>query len=835
MTKTKKERILNLNDLPEPKVSENAKIVLRERYLAKDDEGQIVEDFTGMYARVAEAVAGAESASSSLDDQAAKEYWAREFYDIMSQNDFVPNSPTIMNAGRRLGMLSACFVLPVEDDLVSIMDTQRAVALVQRAGGGTGFSFGRLRPDGSIVGSSGGTTTGPLAFIDSYSATTNAIQQGAFRRGANMAILPVYHADIIRFINAKANLDRWQNYNVSIAMTEEWMGCLLDTPNNQHRVGHPKWGKGALYQNVETGEVQAFRDTEEVDRDIWSIWTYEQTWDLIATRAWTTGEPGLFFVDEVNKHNPLLNNLGPIEATNPCGEQPLHSWDSCNLGSINLANFYDVENNKVDYKRLRQVAKTATRFLDNVIEINNFPTPEFAQRSAQTRRIGLGIMGWADLLFAMEIPYDSGHARSLAKDIMKAIDEASTEASLELAEAKGAFGAWEGSTFEERGIKIRNSFRTTIAPTGTISIIADCSGGIEPIYALSFTRRVMPDSKGNFKVMVEFNKHFKNAVDNAPLHEEDKQKILDYVQEHGNLHGYDWPVPMTDSEAEAIKTLREVFVTSHEITPTNHVLMQAAWQEHIDSAVSKTINLPNSSTVQDVKDAYMLAYESGCKGVTVYRDGCRDNIAGMQQPMSLRKEETPEVKEEVAEEPKFETVGEIKYDEKFLPAYRMRVNTQWGNLHLFVVSDPDTRRETEIFAQLGKAGDLVAADIEGMCRMASRLLDKGGSLEEIIDQFKGIGSTHTGAMAPGGPISSVPDAIARGLEQYIAKKNPPLTKAATETAAKLVAMDSAEEASSKSSKDTFLSAYGVPCSVCNGKLVFQEGCKKCMSCGYSAC
>jgi len=788
-----------------------------------------------MYVRVAEAVAGAESATSSLDDQAAKKYWAREFYDIMSQNDFVPNSPTIMNAGRRLGMLSACFVLPVEDDLVSIMDTQRAVALVQRAGGGTGFSFGRLRPDGSIVGSSGGTTTGPLAFIDSYSATTNAIQQGAFRRGANMAILPVYHPDVVKFINAKENLDRWQNYNVSIAMTESWMDSLQAHPKDQHRVVHPKWGEGALYQNKETKEVQAFKDSELPDHEEWDTWSYDQTWNLIATRAWTTGEPGLFFVDEVNKHNPLLNNLGPIEATNPCGEQPLHSWDSCNLGSINLANFYDKENNKVDYKRLRQVTKTATRFLDNVIEINSYPVEHFSKRSAQTRRIGLGIMGWADLLYALRIPYDSAQARMLAKEIMSSINEASREASMELAEHKGCFGAWEGSTFQEEGIKIRNSFRTTIAPTGTISIIANCSGGIEPLYALSFTRRVMPDSKGNFKIMTEFNEHFKNAIEECCLSIEEKQEIFDYVTEHGNLHGYSWKQVGSDAEHETRQMIQEVFVTSHEITPENHVRMQAAWQEFIDSAVSKTINLPNSSTVEDVKDAYSLAYKLGCKGVTVYRDGCRDNIAGMQQPMSLRKEEKAEVKEEVAEEPKFETVGEIKYDEKFLPAYRMRVNTQWGNLHLFVVSDPDTRRETEIFAQLGKAGDLVAADIEGMCRMASRLLNKGGSLEEIIDQFKGIGSIHTGAMAPGGPISSVPDAIARGLEQYIAKKNPPSTKAATKTAAELVAMDSAEKASSKSSKDTFLSAYGVPCPACSGKLVFQEGCKKCMSCGHSAC
>jgi ribonucleoside-diphosphate reductase alpha chain len=790
-----------LNTLREPIVSENALKVLKNRYLAKDKEGKIIEDPKGMYIRVAKAIAGAEATEDK------QSYYAWEFYDMMASNKFLPNSPCLMNAGRELGMLSACFVLGVEDNLVSILDTQRALALVQRAGGGTGFSFNSLRPSGSVVGSSGGLTSGPLAFIDAYSGTTTAIQQGAFRRGANMGILGVRHPDIIKFISHKQDLTKLQNYNISVAMTDEFMEELELHPNRQHDVSHPKWGEGSLCKNKITQEIKAikkiggsFEDiAKEIEPNNWIPWTIKDTWDLICKRAHDRGEPGLFFVDEANRNNPI-KNVGEIVATNPCGEQPLHDWDSCNLGSINLSKFYHVSTD-VDWDELAKTVTSAVRFLDNVIDVNNYPLAKIEEVSKMTRRIGLGVMGFADLLFMCGIAYDSKEARDLADEIQSYISQVAEKISASLGKEKGNFGAWEDSTYGSKGLNLsmRNSYRTTVAPTGTISILANCSGGIEPIYALAFERNVMPDSEGNFTTMMEVNEHFKSAASNL-IRKDDSwdalpEMLIRHVEGYGSLEKFD-----TSPWSNEVKKFKETFVTAHEISMEDHVDMQIAWQKHVDSAISKTINLPHDAPVEDVQKAYMRAYMGSLKGITVYRDGCRDNVAGMKQPMSTSK--TSETKEPV----EVKQQGIVGFDN----AYKTSMRTQWGSLHVTIVVN-DTGDPIEFFAQLGKAGDTIAADLEAICRFGSLALRKGASLEEVIDQAALIGSVDI-MPSEHGKITSLPDALSKVLSKFLAKE--------TKTAAEPVAR-----------------SYGLVCPVdkCSGKLIMAEGCKKCSICDYSAC
>ena len=722
-----------------------------------------------------------------------------------------------------------CFVLPVEDNIGSIMSANTATALVQRAGGGTGFSFSKLRPNGSVVSSSGGTTSGPLAFIDMFSATTASIQQGAFRRGANMAVMAWDHPDIVDFINAKEDLKRWQNYNVSVSVTDDFMELLVSNPLHSHEIEHPKWGQGAIYKKRK--QVKAFRYDEDRGPG-WHAWTIQDTWDLICKRAHATGEPGLFFYDQVNRNNPIKASCGPIEACNPCGEQNLHPWDSCNLGSINLSRY--VTDGYVDWERLRGTIEVAVRFLDDVIDVNNYPIPEIEEMSKKTRRIGLGVMGFADLLFMLRISYNSEDARQLGAEIMAFMSKVAEDTSCELALEKGNFGAWEGSDYQlhagDHSKPMRNSFRTTVAPTGTISIIANCSGGIEPLFALAFTRTVMADGEGVHTVMEEFNPHFRSAVEKSSLPDRDKKALLDHALKHGEIGSFDWIahdngyIGGKRSTLEARVILTDVFKTSHEIPYLDHVEMQAAWQEFVDTAISKTINLSRNTTPTDVSAAYMLAWKSGCKGITVYRDGCRDNVEGMKQPMAVKKE--PElVACDVADtmiEPISEAPSEVLYDqgfdETYAPAIRTRYTTPWGNLHMSVVLDDACNQELEIFAQIGKAGDLIAADIEGLCRVASLHLRNGGTLEDIIGQWEGIGSSHVSIAGPDGRIASVPDAIAKSLKKYRARKGGEMS------------------GSSSASKDRFESAYGTPCPSCEtGRLEFSEGCQKCRGCGYSAC
>lgn len=804
-----------LKNLPEPKVSENALKVLKDRYLAKNNLGQIVENPKEMYWRVAKAIAAVEKPE-------IRNSWTIIFYNMMSQNIFLPNSPTLMNAGRRLGMLSACFVLPVNDDLDDIFDSVKATALVQRAGGGTGFNFSNLRPSGSIVKSSGGTTAGPLSFIDVFSQATNTIQQGAFRRGANMGILNVDHPDIISFIKAKSDLKRWQNYNISVAVTSAFMDAVGSTPMQHHAVQHPEWGTGHLYKNDATGEVVAFTSNKSNPTGF-SKWTVGDTWKLICTRAWETGEPGLFFIEQANKNNPVAH-LGKIEATNPCGEQPLHAYDSCNLGSINLAKFFKPTKNctsginAFDSDSFKSIVSYAVRFLDNVIDANNYPLLEIEEMSKKTRRIGLGVMGFADLLFKMKIPYNSNEAYKLAREIGLQLSNYAYEASHLLALEKGCFKAWEKSSYQNTSM--RNAFRTTVAPTGTISIIADCSSGIEPLFALSFKRTVMPDDKGNFKEMWETNKEFLEAIGLLDV-PSTRDRLLNHVKAHGTIANY---TPCAGDRGVEVHNIQDIFLTSHDIDPISHVKMQEAWQKYIDTAISKTINLPHDADVKVVMDSYWEAYLGNLKGITVYRDGCRNNVAGMKQPMSVEKQEpkdgnqkSSEKVNSVAMEPlssnNVRSINTLRNNNKYRLARRTQVRSQFGNIHVFITYG-DSGKPTEIFAQLGKAGDLISADTEAICRLASKLLSSGTTIEEVLTQLEGIGSVNA-YLGPSGRISSLPEAIAMGIRQIIG--------------------DEEEENSTITNSDKTTTLMRVKCPECSGILSFQEGCQKCASCGYSAC
>jgi ribonucleoside-diphosphate reductase alpha chain len=607
------EEAATVRDPAHGELSENALRVLRNRYLKKDDQGRIVETPLQMFHRVADAVAKVERTPGT---------WAERFFAMMWDRSFMPNSPTLMNAGRPLGMLSACFVLPLEDSIADIMETARQIALVQRAGGGTGIDLSRLRPSGSIVKSSGGTTEGPLSFLKMLSAVTDAIQQGAFRRGANMGTMSITHPDVLFFIKLKEDLSKVTNYNLSVTVPDAFMERIKSDRNELHVVTNPLDQRmGWLRKSDNRADYGAY-DKGGGDRSLY--WTAGEIFDLIVHKAWASGEPGLIFLDRINEVNPTPN-VGPMTSTNPCGEQPLLPYEACNLGSLNLAAFY-VEGadgqGRIDTEKLGETVRTAVRFLDDVVEANNYPTPEIDEMCRANRKIGLGVMGWADLLFKLRVPYDSQRALDLADELGALIRKEAWDEDTRLAEEKGVFKHWAGSRWDVvHKRKMRNAHCVTIAPTGTISIIAGCSGGIEPIFSLAFKRQVMKDSQGKAQVMYEINGVFLQALQEAGLSDAQIEELVDHACSHGTIDGCQVALP---------DAVRRVFRSARDITPSWHVAMQAAWQRHTDAAVSKTINFSADATEAEVTQAYLQAYETGCKGITVYRDNSRS-----EQPMAL--------------------------------------------------------------------------------------------------------------------------------------------------------------------------------------------------------
>jgi len=745
-------------------VSPNARAVLEKRYLIRDGKGKVIETPEAMFRRVAHHVAKADSNYNPKADITARE---EEFYQAMLNMEFLPNSPTLMNAGRELGQLSACFVLPIDDSMSSIFDTLKYTALIHKSGGGTGFSFSSVRPEGDLVGSTGGVASGPVSFMKAFDAATDVIKQGGKRRGANMAILNVDHPDIMKFIKAKEDNTSLTNFNISVAITENFMKAVED--KSDYELVNP-------------------RTRQPVDKK-----NAKEVFDQIVEMAWKNGEPGIIFIDRINNDNPT-KNLGNIESTNPCGEQPLLPYESCNLGSINLSKMVDEKDDlhDVDYVKLEKTVRMAVRFLDNVIDINKFPLPEIERKTKLTRKIGLGVMGFADLLIMLGIPYNSDEALERAKDIMKFIGEKATRASVELALERDVFPAFNGSIYDKPGKpRVRNATRTTIAPTGTLSIIAGCSSGIEPLFALSYTRTILEGTQ-----LTEVNPLFEKIARREGFYSE---KLMQEVAQKGNL-----------KDIEGIpKKMKKLFVTAHDITPEWHVKMQAAFQKETNNAVSKTVNFPYNATKEDVASVYMLAYEKGCKGITIYRDRSREK-----QVLSLNKAEQTEEKGSKLVPRERPTITR---------GFTEKVATGCGSLYVTVNTDEEGR-QYEVFCTLGKTGGCASAQLEAIGRLTSTALRSGVDIESIIKQLKGIRCVSI-AWDRGHATLSCADAIAGVLERH---KNNSLDVA--EAKSKAITKDNP-----KSSMVSAIRNLAGQCPECASLLVYQEGCLICPACGYTKC
>ena len=758
-------------------LTENSQVVLRRRYLSKDREGNVLEDPEGMFRRVANNLSQADLNYGATESQ--RQQVEDEFYDVMRCLEFLPNSPTLMNAGRELQQLSACFVLPVEDSLDSIFSKVKETALIHKSGGGTGFSFSRLRPEGDVVGSTGGVASGPVSFINAFDAATDVVKQGGTRRGANMGILNVTHPDILRFIRSKEDGIHLTNFNISVAVTEDFMKRVQ--ANKDYDLINPR-----------TGQVSGRLNAHQVFNEIVEL-------------AWQTGDPGIVFLDRINRGNPNPQ-LGTIESTNPCGEQPLLPYESCNLGSINLARMvrYTADDVQIDWDRLARVCETAVHLLDNVIDMNDYPIDEIARMSRKTRRIGVGVMGWSDLLVELGIRYDSEEALELAEEVMRRIQEDTYESSIRLAEKRQPFPAWEGSVYNQPGDvkRMRNSAPVTIAPTGTISIIAGASSGIEPLFALSYVRNVMDQTR-----LVEGNPYFEAVARHEGFY---SPELMEQLAESGSLEELDVP-----------QWVKDVFRVSHDIAPLWHVRMQAAFQTYTDNSVSKTINFPSTATMEDVAEAYMLAYETGCKGITVYRDGSKSEQV-LSTGATGRQAEDDQPASSAYRVPK-DRPREIR-------GVTERVRTGHGNMYITINFEGETGQPFELFSNLGKAGGCDSAQLEAISRLVSLSLRSGIDAGEIVNHLRGI--TCCPAWDEGTLVRSGPDAVALALERQIREYAGGASRpSSAEPAAQL--RFTAEPVPTNA--NGFQTARRCP--DCNGPVSFQEGCISCLDpfCAWNKC
>jgi len=866
---------------------ENSLRVLEARYLVKDESGACREGPDDLFRRVARAIADAELIYDK--DRGRRGEWENRFYDLMVSQRFMPNSPTLMNAGREMGMLSACFVLPVPDSIDGIFDSIKHTALIQKAGGGTGFAFDELRPTGDYIQSSGGTTSGPISFWRAFSEATNAIQQGAFRRGANMGMMYVDHPDILKFLHAKEDLSQFTNYNISVKVTDEWMGAFLAEPDSPHVVRNPRTKRRYhLPRGLKIWEydLRSLPPAEPATAGTAALiggpfYTRRDIWNIIVRNAWRTGEPGVVFIDRINEANPTPH-VGRIEATNPCGEQPLLPFEACNLGSINLAKFVVRPLSAaadVDWEALRETVHAATRFLDNVIDVNRYPLPQIDEICKANRKIGLGIMGFADALYMLGAAYNSEAGVEWGRRLMKFVNDESHAYGERLAGERGCFPNWRGSIWDTMHRRpMRNATCTTVAPTGTISIIAGCSCGIEPLYSLAFYRNVLRGQDQGRKPMVEVNAIFERVARERGMLSEG---MMDRLAREGTLAGMD-DVP---------EDLRRVFVCAHDVLPDWHARMQAAFQEHCDSSISKTINFPESASIADVEQIYLDAYRLRCKGVTVYRNNCRQH-----QPMALKTEskESPtsvnESPPESAQSRPRQVTPEPRDLKDISGAVRIRQITPFGNMHVQITVDFAGGQELEVFAQLGRGGDLANSDLEAICRLTSLWLRSGGRLHHVINQLKGIGSSLQVATREG-KVRSLGDGLSRALAKYARAKakfglasllmgrfdpaevgndwadmmNPPTDSPQDEAAAKQkngngngsgnghgkhVAAEVRQVTAGRTAIQIASSAlrcdqafesrvreeqFKVICPDCRSPLRFAEGCVKCEFCGYSHC
>jgi ribonucleoside-diphosphate reductase alpha chain len=744
--------------------------VLEKRYLKKDEEGRIIEGPVNLFRRVAKAVASvelnygkADAEISGLEDR---------FYTLMTSLKFLPNSPTLMNAGRRLGQLSACFVLPVEDSMESIFEAVKNAALIHKSGGGTGFSFSNLRPKGDIVGSTKGVSSGPLSFMTVFDSATEAIKQGGTRRGANMGILRVDHPDILDFISAKDNNSILNNFNLSVALTDVFMKALE---------------KDEEYDLINPHSRKAVRQLKA-----------RSVFNLIVNHAWKNGEPGVIFMDRINQFNPTPA-AGQIESTNPCGEQPLLPYESCNLGSINLARFVransaeaweqgsaDAASGRIDWVALRETVRLSVHFLDNVIDINKYPMKKIEEATKANRKIGLGVMGWADMLIQLGIPYNSVEASKLASEVMKFIQAESKKQSAFLAVERGVFPNFEESIYTD-DMAVRNATTTTIAPTGTLSIIAGCSSGIEPLFAVSFVRNVLEGTK-----LYEVNPHFERVARERGFW---SKELIEMIAEKGSLKDID----------EIPEDIKKTFITAHDISPLDHVRMQAAFQKHVDNAVSKTVNFPHDASPKDVEDVYYLAFGLGCKGLTVYRDGSRD-----EQVLSTGKTAKQEADKEVT--PQALKITPRKRPEVIKGTTRL-MKTGCGNLYV-TINEDDNGNLFELFTQMGKAGGCASSQAEAIGRLVSLAFRSNIEPIEIEKQLRGI-SCHSPAWANGGKIASCSDAISKAVERYVERGN----------------KSNGNGSHPKKEKAIFCGA----CTECGGAVEHEGGCAVCRDCGFTKC
>jgi len=748
-------------------LTENARKVLKRRYLRKDEKGNTLETPAEMFRRVAENIA---QADIFYDKKADIKKTENEFYSTMSKLEFLPNSPTLMNAGRDLQQLSACFVLPIEDSMEEIFETLKSAALIHKSGGGTGFSFSRLRSKNSAVKTTGGVASGPVSFMKVYDASTQAVKQGGTRRGANMGILRVDHPDILEFIQCKENDKEISNFNISVGITENFMKKM---------------------ENDEEYDLIDPRTKQVVDK-----LKAKKVFDLIVKMAWKNGEPGIVFLDRLNIDNPTPS-IGAIESTNPCGEQPLLPYESCNLGSINLSKMLDEENKSIDWEKLSYVTKVAVHFLDNVIDMNKYPLKKIGEMTKSNRKIGLGIMGFADLLIKLNVSYDSQEAVKKAKNIMKFILKEAEKGSCELAEKRGAFPNFEKSIYNTpTGSRLRNASLTTIAPTGTLSIIAGCSSGIEPLFAISYVRTVMDKD-----ALPETNPYFEAVAKEKGFYTVELMKL---IAQKGSIQ----EIP------EIPEDIRKIFVTSHDTSPEWHIRMQAAFQEYTNNAVSKTVNFCNSAKEEDVRKVYTLACKLGCKGVTIYRDGSRD-----EQVLSVKKEGKTNVTEK----------GK-KISPKPRPAVikgtTTKVGTGCGNLYV-TMNEDENGLPFEVFMQMGKAGGCAMSQLEAIGRLLSLAMRSGIEINSIIEQLRGI-RCPSPSWEKGGRIFSCSDAIARVIEKR-------LIKAKSEDKPSAQPNTDLETFDSRASGKVKLGSVVGVCPDCGGALRHEEGCMVCHSCGYSKC
>ncbi len=795
---------------PKFKLTENSIKVLQTRYLKKDKTGKACETPEELFRRVARTAAVSERLYGDISNEDLQ-IVEEQFYRMIGECYFQPNSPTLMNAGREMGMLSACFVLPIEDSIEGIFDSIKNTALIQKAGGGTGFSFSRLRPRGDRVNSSGGTTSGPMSFLKVFSGATEAIQQGAFRRGANMGVMRIDHPDIIEFIEAKRDLTRFTNYNLSVSISDRFMEKLRSDPGSPHMVVNPR--------NKESFPLK------RADGTFWSV---SAIWLLILERAWESGEPGILFFDRINQYNPTPH-IGEMEATNPCGEQPLLPYEACNLGSINLGKFVETREGKpyFNFHDFREVIRISTRFLDNIIDANNYPLQQIHEICTRNRKIGLGVMGFADALFKLYIPYDSEEGIAFGEKIMEFLQKEAHQMSEELSEERGTFPNWKGSRWElEWKREMRNACVTTVAPTGTISIIANCSGGIEPMFSLAFYRNILDGQR-----LPEMNEVFADVAKKEGFYSE---ALIRRIAEEGTIqHIEEIPEP-----------IRRIFVTARDIHPKWHLRMQAAFQKNCDSSISKTINFDHSASKEDIKTIYDMAFDLKLKGVTIYRDGSRQN-----QPMAL---ESSQKKEEKPKEilsgamapvslctsvPTVPVITPTPLKPIKLPdimnAFRIRQVTPFGNMHIQVSVDVKSGKEREVFAQLGKGGDVAYSDLEAICRLLSLFLRCNGELSIALQQLDGIGSSLS-IPSKEGRIQSLADGLAKGLQKYLNAKEMFGLEAILLGNADISKL--AEEKMEKKTKNHILAnAFKLKCPECSGNLTIGEGCVVCHGCGFSKC